>query len=55
MSIWDSVNSQVIDNTMNNNNQAPVPGTCQGINRKGTQTNMTYTGNTGNGTVLCNY
>lgn len=55
MSIWDSANSQVLDNTMNNNNQAPVPGACQGINRQGSQTNMTYSGNTGNGTTLCNY
>lgn len=55
MSIWNAANSRVIDNVMNNNNQAPVPGTCQGINRATPQTNMTYSGNSGTGTTLCNY
>lgn len=55
VSLWDSINTRVIDNAMNNNNQLPLPGTCQGVNRRGTQANNTFSGNTGNGTLLCNY
>jgi len=46
--------STVTNNVMLNNNSLPLSDACQGITREGYQVDVTYSGNTGNGVLLCN-
>jgi len=55
MSMWDIANTQVVGNQMFSNRTSGDRRMCQGINRTGYQLKNTYTGNVGNGTILCNF
>ncbi|MDJ0840925.1 MAG: right-handed parallel beta-helix repeat-containing protein [Acidobacteriota bacterium] len=51
--LWDSPNAEVTYNVMFNNNTGGHVS-CNGLNRRGNTSGLTFTNNSGNGTLLCN-